>query len=414
MQYPTGGLERQQQAVAVPRRGRTGPVVGAFLAGLATGAVTALSRSGSAPAPVAGPSGVRDDGRVPPAEPTAAGDSAPHPDDPVKPQSPTELTRPSVRYVLRQTVGEFSRDQCMDLAAALTYYAVLSLFPALVVVMSLLGVFGQDQRTADAILQIVDDVSPGAAVDTLRQPIEQIVSAPSAGLTLVIGILGALWSASGFVGAFGRAMNRIYEVEEGRPAVKLRVQQLLITFAGLIIAAAVAFLLAISGPVAEAVGGYIGLGSTGLTVWNVARWPVVLILVVLGVAMLYRVSPNVKQPRFRWISVGAAIAIVTWVVASVLFGLYVANFGSYDRTFGALAGVIVFLLWVWITNLALLFGAEVDAELERGRQLQAGIPAEDTLKLPLRDTTAIDKLEQQTREDRRRGRLLRRSRGHHG
>ncbi|BBX19160.1 hypothetical protein CRI77_00805 [Mycolicibacterium duvalii] len=408
MQYQSSGSASQHRVR--PRR-KTGPVIGAFLAGLATGAVTTLRRSRTGAQ--AEPPVRRDDGRVPRTAPTSQ-EPVPHPDDPVKPQSPTELTRPSVRFVLRQTIGEFSRDQCMDLAAALTYWAVLSLFPALVVVMSLLGVFGQDQRTADAILQIVDDVSPGAAVDTLRQPIEQIASSPSAGLTLVAGILGALWSASGFVGAFGRAMNRIYEVEEGRSAVKLRVQQLLITFAGLIIAAAVAFLLAVSGPVAEAVGNYIGLGTTGLTVWNIARWPVVLALVVLGVAMLYRVSPNVKQPRFRWISVGAAIAIVVWVVASLLFGLYVANFGSYDRTFGALAGVIVFLLWVWITNLALLFGAEIDAELERGRQLQAGIPAEDTLKLPLRDTAAIDKLTEQDRRDRARGRLLRRSHGRRG
>ncbi|MGE2733386.1 YihY/virulence factor BrkB family protein [Mycolicibacterium vaccae] len=417
MQYQSGSL------APPPQRRRPGALIGAFLTGLAAGALTtSRARGASAAAPPRTPvSAPPADGRVspepePPETPPDTGgdpnDGVPPPDDPVKPQSPTELTRPSTIYVLRQTVGEFSRDQCMDLAAALTYYAVLSLFPAIVVMMSLLGLFGQDQRTADALLQIVGDVSPGAAVDTLRQPIEQIVSASTAGLTLVIGLLGALWSASGFVGAFSRAMNRIYEVEEGRPAVKLRLQQLLITFAGLIIAAAVAFLLAVSGPVAEAIGGYIGLGSTALTVWNVVRWPVVLLLVVLGVAMLYRVSPNVQQPKFRWISVGAAVAILTWVVASVLFGLYVANFSSYDRTFGALAGVIVFLLWVWITNLALLFGAEIDAELERGRQLQAGIPAEDTLKLPLRDTSAIDKVQEQSRKDRARGRLLRRSRGH--
>ncbi|PRC46887.1 YihY/virulence factor BrkB family protein, partial [Mycobacterium sp. ITM-2017-0098] len=216
-------------------------------------------------------------------------------------------------YVLRRTASEFSRDQCTDLAAALTYYAVLSLFPALVVVMSLLGVFGQGQRTADAVLQIIDDVSPGAAVDVLRQPIEQLVNAPSAGIALVTGILGALWSASGFVGAFGRAMNRIYEVDEGRPGWKLRLQQLLLTFVGLVVAAVVALILAVSGPVAEVVSGYLGVGSTGLAVWNIARWPVLLVLVVLGVAMLYYTGPNVKQPKFRWISVGAALAIVVWI-----------------------------------------------------------------------------------------------------
>lgn len=277
--------------------------------------------------------------------------------------------------------------------------------------MSLLGVFGQGERTADTILGIVDDVSPGAAVDVLRQPLEQLVNAPSAGFTLVAGILGALWSASGYVGAFGRAMNRIYEVEEGRPAWKLRLQQLGLTFAGLIVVAVAAFLLAVSGPVAETIGGWLGIGETGLTIWNIARWPVLLFLVVVGVATLYYTGPNVKQPKFRWISVGAAIAILSWIVASLLFGLYVANFGSYNKTFGTLAGVIVFLLWLWLTNLALLFGAEVDAELERGRQLQAGIAAEDDLQLPLRDTTVIDKNIASEDQQRRRGRTLRRSRG---
>lgn len=389
--------------------------MGAFAAGVATGALAPIGRPRPTPEPTAptAPTAPKspssdDDLAVAPSDAPA---SPPDPEDSRKPDSPTDLTRPSTLYVLRRTVSEFGRDQCTDLAAALTYYAVLSLFPALVVVMSLLGVFGQGQRTADAILQIIDDVSPGAAVDVLRQPIEQLVSAPSAGVALVTGILGALWSASGFVGAFGRAMNRIYEVDEGRPGWKLRLQQLLLTFVGLVVAAAVALILALSGPVAEAIGGYIGVGATGLAVWNIARWPVLLVLVVLGVAMLYYFGPNVRQPKFRWISVGAAIAIVVWICGSLLFGLYVSNFGSYNKTFGALAGVIVFLLWLWITNLALLFGAEVDAELERGRQLQAGIAAEDELQLPLRDTSAIDKTRDKERKGLLRGRALRHSRG---
>lgn len=388
---------------------RPAAMAGAFAAGLATGVLTRPQRRDQ--------DADRDDApgapeQSPPEQPDEKPD-APPADDPAKPESPTDLTRPSWLFVLRKTAGEFTRDQCTDLAAALTYYAVLSLFPALVVVMSLLGVIGQGERTADAVLGIIDDVSPGAAVDVLREPIEQLVNAPSAGFTLVAGIVGALWSASGFVGAFGRAMNRIYEVEEGRPGVKLRLQQLFLTLVGLLLAAVVALLLAVSGPVAEAVGGYLGVGATGLTVWNIARWPVLLVLVVFGVAMLYYVSPNVRQPKFRWISVGAAIAIVTWVVASLGFGFYVANFGNYNKTFGTLAGVIVFLLWLWLTNLALLFGAEVDAELERGRQLQAGIRAEDTLQLPLRDTSLIEKNEAKEHETRLRGRILRRSRGRH-
>lgn len=381
-------------------------VAGAFAAGVATGALTRSRRARPDPHPPEAPPTAEER-----SEPVRGAESGRTTDGPDKPESPTDLTKPSLKYVLRQTARQFGRDQCTDLAAALTYYAVLSLFPALVVVMSLLGVLGQGQRTADAILQIIDDISPGAAVEVLRQPIEQLVNAPSAGLTLVAGIVGALWSASGFVGAFGRAMNRIYEVDEGRPAWKLRVQQLLLTLVGLVVAAAVALLLAVSGPVAEAVGGYLGVGATGLAVWNIARWPALLVLVVIGVAMLYYISPNVRQPKFRWISVGAAIAILTWVCASLGFGFYVANFGNYNKTFGTLAGVIVFLLWLWLTNLALLFGAEVDAELERGRQLQAGIKAEETLQLPLRDTSAIEKNEAKDRQNRRRGRMLRRSRG---
>jgi len=337
--------------------------------------------------------------------------STPDPDDPRKPDSPTDLTKPSTFFVLRKVIREFSKDQCTDLAAALTYYAVLSLFPALLALVSLLGIFGQGQKTVDSVLQMVDDLGPSSAVDTLRGPVEQLVDAPSAGFALVIGLLGALWSASGYVGAFGRAMNRMYEVEEGRPIWKLRPWILLVTLVALLMAAAVGLMLAISGPVASAIGDTIGLGDAALTIWNIARWPVVLLFVVLTVAILYYATPNVKQPKFRWISVGAGIAILTWIVASVLFALYVSNFGSYNKTYGALAGVIIFLLWLWITNLALLFGAEVDAELERGRQLQAGLAAEESIQLPPRDTTVSDKNAETDAKFVERGRHLRATHG---
>jgi membrane protein len=348
-----------------------------------------------------------------PSEPDANADmvDAPDPEDPTKPDSPTDLSKPSVLFVLRKTLREFGSDQCTDLAAALTYYAVLSLFPALVVIVSLLGVFGQGQRTTEAVLQIVGDLGPSSAVDTLRDPIQQLVESPSAGLALVIGIGGALWSASGYVGAFSRAMNRIYEVEEGRPMWKLRPLQLFLTFVGLIAAAVVAFMLAVSGPIALAVGNAIGAGQLAQDIWNIARWPVVLIFVVLAVAVLYHSSPNVRQPNFRWISIGAGVAILVWILASVGFGFYVGNFGSYNKTYGALAGVIVFLLWLWITNLALLFGAELDAELERGRQLQAGIAAETDLQLPPRDSRVAEKNRAKEHQDVERGRRLRESRG---
>jgi membrane protein len=335
----------------------------------------------------------------------------PDPDDPRKPDSPTDLTKPSLLFVLRKTAREFQQDQCTDLAAALTYYAVLSLFPALLVLVSLLGVFGQGRKTIDSVLETASGVVPSDAMNLLRPTIEQLVQSPSAGIALITGVLGALWSASGYVGAFGRAMNRIYEIDEGRPVWKLRPLQLLLTLGGLVLAAATALMLAISGPVARAVGNAIGAGSVAVTVWNIAKWPIILVCVVLAVAVLYHATPNVKQPKFRWLSIGAGFAIVVWITASVLFGFYVGNFGSYNKTYGALAGVIVFLLWLWITNLALLFGAELDAELERGRQLQAGLPAERDLQLPPRDTRVLDKNEASEEKDIKRAEELRRSKG---
>jgi membrane protein len=338
----------------------------------------------------------------------------PDPDDPRKPDSPTDLTKPSLIFVLRKTAREFQQDQCTDLAAALTYYAVLSLFPALLVLVSLLGVFGQGRKTVDAVMDVAAGVVPGDAMNLVRPTIEHLVQTPSAGVALVTGALAALWSASGYVGAFGRAMNRIYEIDEGRPVWKLRPLQLVLTLGGLVLAAVTAVMLAVSGPIADAVGRAIGLGSVAVTVWNIAKWPVILVCVVLAVAVLYYATPNVKQPKFRWISVGAGFAILVWVVASIGFGFYVSHFGSYNKTYGALAGVIVFLLWLWLTNLALLFGAELDAELERGRQLQAGLPAERDLQLPPRDTRAVDKNEAAEQKDVERAEELRRSRGGDG
>jgi membrane protein len=337
--------------------------------------------------------------------------NAPDPDDDRKPDSPADLRKQSWIYIVKKTIREFSKDQCTDLAAALTYYAVLALFPALVALVSLLGVFGQGQSSVDALLKIVDQIGPSSAVDTLRPTIERLSSAPGAGLALIFGLLGALWSASGYVGAFGRAMNRVYEIDEGRPIWKLRPLQLVVTLFSLVLVAVAAAALVLTGPVAEAVGNQIGLGSTAILVWDIAKWPVLLIIVVIIVAVLYYATPNVKQPKFRWISVGAVFAIVVWILASVAFGLYVATFASYDKTYGSLAGVIIFLLWLWLTNLALLFGAELDAELERGRQLQAGIAAEETIQLPPRDTRNIEKAEKKHQADVDAGRDIREDAG---
>ena len=333
--------------------------------------------------------------------------TSPDPEDGRKPDSPSDLHKRSWLYVARKAVREFSDDQCTDIAAALTYYAVLALFPAVIALTSLLGLLGQGQSTVQALLDVVGSVAPASVVDTVRPTIESFANAPGAGLALVVGLLGALWSASGYVNAFGRAMNRVYEIREGRPIWKLRPVMLLVTVVTLVLVALVALALVLTGPVAQAVGDAVGLGSTVVMVWNIAKWPVILLVVVLVVAILYYATPNVRQPTFRWISVGAAFAIVVWVLASVAFGFYVTTFSSYSSTYGSLAGVIVFLLWLWITNLALLLGAEVDAELERGRELQAGLPAEREIQLPPRDDRNIEKALEKEREDEARGRAIR-------
>jgi len=334
---------------------------------------------------------------------------APNPESADKPDDPGDMKKASWLYVLKRTLSEFSKDQCTDLAAALTYYAVLALFPAIIALLSLVGLVGQGPKTAKTLVDILK--TAGVSSPTIEKTITQLSNTPGAGLALIIGLATALWSASGYVNSFGRAMNRVYEIEEGRPVWKLRPVMLLVTLISVVLVAVVLVGLVVSGPAATAVGDAIGLGSTALLIWNIAKWPVMLAIVVFIVALLYYATPNVKQPKFRWLSIGALIAILVWVVASAVFGFYVANFSSYNKTYGALAGVIVFLLWLWLTNLALLFGAELDAELERGRELQAGVEAEETVQLPPRDTRNIEKAEAKREKQIASGRALRNSRG---
>ncbi|MET1045026.1 MAG: YihY/virulence factor BrkB family protein [Microbacteriaceae bacterium] len=335
-----------------------------------------------------------------PTEPASTrASTAPHPDDRRKPDSPTDITKPSWVYVLKKTLREFSRDQCTDVAASLTYYAVLAIFPALLAFVSLLGLFGQAEATTGALLDLLAGFVPADTVETIRGPIEDLIRTPGAGLVFVVGIVGAIWSASGYVGAFSRAMNRIYAIEEGRTFLQLRPMQLLVTVITIVLLTIAAVLLVLSGPVAKALGEFIGLGEVALAVWNIAKWPVVVFIAVFVIALLYYAAPNIKQPKFRWISIGALFALVVWALASLGFGFYVTNFGNYSSTYGSLAGVIIFLLWIWISNLALLFGAELDSELERGRELQAGIRAEETVQLPPRGTKRSDKAAEQRAGD---------------
>jgi membrane protein len=331
----------------------------------------------------------------------------PDPDADVKPDSPTDLTKGSWKYSLRKSVREFLDDECTDLAAALTYYAVLSIFPALLALVSVLGLVTDPTQAVQKIIDILKPLVSEQTLKAIQPAVDNLATSQGAGFALIVGLALALWSASGYVTAFSRAMNRIYEIREGRPFWKLRPIMLLITLVAVLLIAVALLILVLSGPVAESVGNALGIGPTVVTVWRFVKWPVLLVVMVLVVALLYYATPNIKQPKFRWMSIGAVVAIVTWLVASVLFGFYVASFSNYEKTYGSLGGVIAGLLWLWITNLALLLGAEMDSEIERSRELQAGIPAERELQLPLRDDTKIVKDDQKEAESIERGRELR-------
>jgi membrane protein len=289
---------------------------------------------------------------------------------------------PTTMGTLKRTAKEFSEDNLTDWAAALTYYGVLAMFPALIALVSIVGLLTDPQQLTDALTEVV----PADAADTLNPAIEQIAgNSGTAGLALIIGVAAAVWSASGYVGAFTRAANVVYETPEGRKVWKLKPLQLLITLVGILFAAVILALLVLSGPVVDAIGSAIGVGETGQTIWNIAKWPVVLVVLALMIAVLYYSTPNVKLRGFKWVSPGAGVAILVAIVASAAFAFYVANFGSYNKTYGALAGVVIFLIWFWLINVSLLFGIELDAELERTKELKEGVPrAEKEIQLDAR------------------------------
>ena len=281
----------------------------------------------------------------------------------------------SLWATLKRTASEFREDNLSDWAAALTYYGLLALFPALIALVSLVGLFGDPQSTTRTITDIVTSIGPESAAQTFAGPIESITSnRGGAGIALVLGLAVALWSASGYVGAFMRASNVIYETPEGRPFWKLRPLQILVTLAMVILMAVVALGLVLTGPIVEAVAEPIGLSSTAVTVWDLAKWPVLAAMFLLMIAILYYASPNAKLRGFRWVTPGSVFALVSWVVASAGFALYVANFGSYNKTYGTLGGLVVLLVWFWITNLAILFGHQLNAERERSQEIEEGEP----------------------------------------
>jgi membrane protein len=300
---------------------------------------------------------------------------------------PSDIPGTGWRAVLKRTAFEFKEDNLTDWAAALTYYAVLALFPALLALVALVGIFGQYPQTTNALIDVARQVSGGnSALTGLQNTINGIVrNKGGAGALLTLGLAGAVWSASGYIGAFMRASNAIYEVDEGRPFWKLRPLQVVVTLVMVLLVALLLIALVISGPLAKALGSKIGLGSAAVTVYQIAKWPIMAGVVLVILALLYYVAPNARLPRIQWLSPGAVLALVIWIVASAAFGFYVANFGSYNKTYGTLGGAISLLVWLWITNLAILFGQELNAEIERGRELTAGLPAERDLQLEPRD-----------------------------
>ncbi len=304
-------------------------------------------------------------------------------------QGPTALPRRAWWGALRRAAKEFQQDDMTDWAAALTYYGVLSLFPAVIVLTALVGLAGGSvtQWLVDTVEQLVPGQSSEVLVDAI---VELERSGGSAGPLAIVGLLGALWAASGYVGAFIRAANAIYEVDEGRPMWKTLPLRVVLTLTMVVLLAACGVGVVATGGVAERLGGLLGIGSTGVLVWDIAKWPVLAALVSLAFALLYWAAPNVRHPGFRWLTPGSALAVLVWVVASVGFGVYVANFGSYNKTYGSLAAVVVFLVWLWITNLAILFGAEFDAELARAHRIDSGHPADVEPFLEPRDTRAMD------------------------
>jgi len=294
--------------------------------------------------------------------------------------------------VLKRTVAEFRDDNLTDWAAALTYYAVLAIFPALIVLVSILGLVGES--ATQPLIDNLGTVAPGPAKEIFTSAIENLQGDQgAAGVLFVVGLLGALWSASGYVAAFMRASNAIYDMEEGRPIWKTLPVRVGLTIVLLVLLAVTTIAVVLTGGLAEKVGDLVGVGSTALDVWNIAKWPVLLLVVSFMFALLYWAAPNVKHPGFRWISPGGVLAVIGWLIASGVFALYVSNFGSYNKTYGALGGVIVFLVWLWISNIMILLGAEFNAELERERAIEDGMHPPD--KEPFAEPRDTRKMEQQ-------------------
>jgi membrane protein len=296
---------------------------------------------------------------------------------------PADRPKPAWGGVLKRTFSEFQEDNLTDWAAALTYYGILSIFPALIALVSILGLIGPS--ATEPLLDNLGDFAPGPAHEILENALNGLTESRSpAGILFVVGLAGAIWAAAGYIGAFIRASNVIWDVEEGRPIWRTIPLRLVVTIVMLVLLAASAFAVVVTGPLAERVGKLLGIGGAAVTAWDIVKWPLLVLVVSLMFSILYYASPNVRQPAFRWLTAGGILAVVVWILASAAFGIYVASFGSYNKTYGSLGAVMIFLVWLWLTNVAILLGAELNAEIERGRQIEAGQPADREPFLPPR------------------------------
>lgn len=302
-------------------------------------------------------------------------DRASGPSDERTPEKPSDVEGRSWVGVLKRTFREFRADNVTDWAAALTYYGVLAIFPAITALVSILGLIGKS--ATQPLVSNIGKLAPGSVHSILVSAITGLQhSKGAAGVLVIVGIVASIWSASSYIAAFMRASNAIYDIEEGRPIWMTIPVRFGVTIVLLFLLAISAFAVVITGGLAGQIGKILGVGGSAVTIWDIAKWPVLLLVVSLMFSILYWAAPNVKHPGFRWVSPGGIFAVVVWLIASGLFALYVANFSSYNKTYGALGGVIIFLVWLWISNIAVLLGAEWNAELERARRLEAGEPAE--------------------------------------
>jgi membrane protein len=286
--------------------------------------------------------------------------------------------------VLKRTFREYREDNLTDLAAALTYYGVLAIFPMLIVLVSILGLIGHS--ATQPLIENLGKVAPGPAREIFTSAIKNVQSSKgTAGILFIVGLAGGLWSASAYIAGFMRASNIVWDVREGRPIWKTIPLRLVVTLVTVVLLTVSAIAIVLTGGLAKEVGDVIGVGGSAVTIWDIAKWPVLVLVVSLMLSILYYASPNVRHPGFRWITPGSVLAVLLWIVASAAFAFYVASFASYNKTYGALGGVVVFLVWLWITNTVILLGAELNAEIERGRRIQAGAPADREPFLKPRD-----------------------------